>query len=292
MRDALILDTNVYYNLLKYDEKDEYTFYKLLPMSTCVFDIFIPDVIVEEWESGKKKVVKEKLNQFEKIKDAIPKNMKNLTDQIADSFDNNYKILKRIINAEYLTRRINFIDDLIKGATIINTKKFDVYEKVIDDAIKNKAPFFENGKKEVKDALIWYGIRDYFKDDKIYEKIIFVSDNKKDFSDPSNASELHSYLKKDVGTNFLFSNNLKRIIDSINTNEKYNFISNHIEPQNEIKRYYSDEYYLFCHFCNEEVHKDINLIPKGRNYYYKCPHCDESWDSGQNIHDSNMSYYN
>src|SRR5699024_10325244 len=187
MRDALILDTNVYYNLLKYDEKDEYTFYKLLPMSTCVFDIFIQDVIVEEWESGKKKVVKEKLNQFEKIKDAIPKNMKNLTDQIADSFDNNYKILKRIINAEYLTRRINFIDDLIKGATIINTKKFDVYEKVIDDAIKNKAPFFENGKKEVKDALIWYGIRDYFKDDKIYEKIIFVSDNKKDFSDPSNA---------------------------------------------------------------------------------------------------------
>lgn len=292
MKYALILDTNVYYNFLKYDEKDEHTFYKLLPMSMLDFDIFVPDIIIEEWNNGKKEVIKEKLNQFEKIKDSIPKDMNNLTEAIADSYNHNFKLLRRITNAEYLTRRIKFIDNLIKDATTINTKKFDIYENVINYAIKNKAPFFENKKKEVKDALIWYGIIDYFKNDEIYEKIIFISDNKKDFSNPSNPSELHSHLKKEARDNFLFTNNLKGLINDINKDGKYNFISNHIEPQNEIKKIYSDEYYIECLFCKEEVHKDINVIQKGRNYHFKCPHCDKSWDSGEDIHDSIMSLYN
>lgn len=149
MKRALILDTNIYLNFFKYNEKDEHNFYKLLQMSYFEFDLFIPDIVLEEWNDNKYKVIEEKKKVLENIRKSVDinKDMNSIMEGITKEIDESFKLLNRVINAEYLTRRMDYLSELINRARIIESKNFLVYESVIEKTINHSPPFFNKNKK-------------------------------------------------------------------------------------------------------------------------------------------------
>lgn len=124
----------------------------------------------------------------------------------------------------------------------------------------------------------------YFKKDKNYDEILFVTENKNDFADKSNANQLHPNLKKESLKNLKFTNNIRDVIRCFDVSDKYKIIETVIEKQDQLKHVYEDKYYQDCECCGEELHVNLNIERIDRNLHYKCPHCGHSKDTGLDYH--------
>lgn len=294
VKTALILDTNIYLNFLKYNEKDEHNFYKLLLMRYIEYDLFIVDIIKEEWENNKGNVIEEKKRRIEQIRKELSndKSMSAILESVNKEIDESIKLMNRIINAEYLTRRMEFLNDFINNAKVINHNNYDVYKNVINKSMNKEAPFFNNGSKnEIKDALIWGSIIEYFKNDTYYDEVIFVTENSNDFAEKNNSNKLHEKLEKEAFSKLKFTNNIKGLIQQKNGGGHYDSIEQLIDTQNELKYNYDDKFYIKCKNCKEELHEKINLVTKARNLHYKCPHCFHTEDTGVDSHEASIADY-
>jgi len=76
----------------------------------------------------------------------------------------------------------------------------DYFETIMEKAYNKEPPFKNKTSDGFKDAIIWYSIIDYLKNEKIgtEDSIFFFTANKKDFDSESNLLEFKKIIKKDL----------------------------------------------------------------------------------------------
>lgn len=163
---------------------------------------------------------------------------------------------------------------------------------IIDFSLEKKPPFFgsdlsDKTKNEVADAVIFFSVYEYLKKYRgDFGQVIFVSNNKADFSDEGNG--------------FIWHRNLKVFADEIDMQFFNDFerAVKHIDPENrfyvddlEDKAYFlSDRYFDDCSECGKEVHINADSYLNSMDhrppvYYLRCPNCAHTWSTGTSIHD-------
>lgn len=94
------------------------------------------------------------------------------------------------------------------------------YQNVLESSVKHDPPFFQDKKKEFKDALIWEGIKRFLKENgDSDEKKYFISNNYRDFWNSDN-SDLHVRLKVQAKSLTIFPD-YKKLFDYENDLQNY-----------------------------------------------------------------------
>jgi len=221
--------------------------------------LLVNDEIIKEWDRNKE-------NSLDRIKKELQKQIdyaKELKSALNDKDGKEYgKLIGKISSStpEYkkaITERYNTVDDLIKNKSVNVPITKEHKLKVIDLALKQKAPFHRN-KNSVADALILLSSIDYIKENGInnvnYNRIdvsdsIFISYNSDDFSKDikgDSKNEIHPDLKplldsvgmtyeRNFGRILNLSTELMTIIDDYMDYVESRIIEQ-MEWENEIKR--------------------------------------------------------
>lgn len=196
-------------------------------------------------------------------------------------------------------KRAKRIDKILNDSvyTKILKRTQKVEEVIVQKSINKEAPFFYNEfsqsnntvKNESADASIFFTLYDNLKNSTLeYNKVYFVTDNKKDFSDPANPAVIHDNLKdyfKEV--NVTFSNNIKGLMNSLvpNTDTIAFF-----EEEESLNEFLVDAYFTNCPKCSEEVHINADSFagkgaPHEQTYWLECNNCNHEWDTGDLVND-------
>lgn len=301
-RNALIIDTNILLYLFEPDKLTDQIFNRF--MSNILFlqaDLIVTTQIIEEWKRHKETnynkflaEITQSIEQHEKLASFI---------ESEDEKQNLLSTLKTIEKMEIRKYKYTYGLRASKLDLLLNNPRTIVLERtpnadtlVVDFAIRKNAPFFgsdeKNGgskiKNEAADAAIFFTIYDHFKQGNlIYDNIYFVSANKKDFSMANNPASLHENLQPfATEINMKFFNDLNRAMLDFNPGDylvKDIFAGISME-------YLTDEYFVQCPACNEEVHInadskiDYSKPPHLQTYLLTC-RCGHTWDTGDLVND-------
>lgn len=303
MSNYLCLDTNVLIDLFEMESKNysEEVLNKFLSaVLTRSVILVLPRLILEEWERNYPKKIDKKLkdvnDQEVKLLDKVDSfEFSKHQQDIKEKLEEAHKISRRIVkykhglSAQKINRLLRISDTVVIDRTPLSD------EKVVEFALNKEAPFFskndgdyrsKNEKNEAADATIFFSLYSYLKTEPLEENetFFFISNNKADYSDEKNSSELHSKLKPYASeVKMQFSNNLKGYLDDIENNILKDFVFD--------MKYIMDKYFVTCPNCAEEVHVNIDtfikdgLPPHLQTHWYKCPSCEHSWDTGDLVID-------
>ena len=186
------------------------------------------EIIVEEWERNKQKIIKEISNSIKSYaKSAI--NIANyLPEEEKEKLNNILEKYRDIESEQLKIAKSHFkrVENLFNKSQIFKIEN-ELKLKIIERGINKLAPF-HNSKNNISDALIYFGAIDFVQSSWIIaNEIIFVSQNTKEFSDPNNINEIHPDLKTE---RVYYSTNLasalkmrKEIIDEFDENNEAKF---------------------------------------------------------------------
>jgi uncharacterized protein with von Willebrand factor type A (vWA) domain len=235
----LILDTSTWLDLAKprieevLIELEEQVKNGITVLLTC-------DIIVEEWERNKSRVLQEVIDSIRshaksamKMAELLSESEKSELVKIVEKYTSIQADQERLAEAFF-----NRIEKLIKGSELF-TIDDKLKVEMANRALTKQAPF-HNSKNNMADALLYFGAVEHVnKENKVATDLIFVTSNHKEFSDPSNFAKIHPDLYKG---NVHFSNNLalalkmrKEAIDLMDEYHEYQFWSN-IEMEDEKAR--------------------------------------------------------
>jgi len=218
----LILDTCTWLDLAKpkfsdvLNELEEQVKSGITVLITC-------ELIIQEWERNKEKIIKsiaESIKSYSKsaiqIANFLPESEKNKLIEILEKYKSQEVEQLKIAEAHF-TR----VENLFKASTVFKIED-ELKLKVIDLGISKKAPF-HNSKNNISDALIYFGAIEYVQSSWIIaNEIIFVSQNHKEFSNPSIVTEIHPELKVDkVYYSIDLGNALKMRTELIDHNDEH-----------------------------------------------------------------------
>ena len=299
---ALCLDTNILLNLFEADKHDVTVFNKFLTsIITKKCDLIIIDQVKIEWdrhvEKNQEEFISKTTQEIDNHKILIKFIEFNDEQQ---KFQDTIEQIKRLVTRKYkysYGKRAEKLKQMIedpKYSRIIN-RTANAEKLVVDFAIEKKAPFFSNEfngattkiKTEAADAAIFFTLYDNIMNGNlIYDSIYFVTDNKKDYSEPNNPSRIHYNLSTFAGdAKIIFSNSVERTLGSIlKSNEVVlNFFGN-LETI-----YLTDKYFTNCPLCNEEVHINSDSYigpgaPHEQTYWLECK-CGHDWNTFDLVHD-------
>ncbi|ANC78263.1 hypothetical protein ABE65_016230 [Fictibacillus phosphorivorans] len=299
---ALCLDTNIFLNLFESGKHDVMVFNKFLTsilMRHCI--LVIIDQVKVEWnrhvEKNQEEFLLKTTNTIESHKSLL-----NFLEQEEEKqkLDNTIESIKRLEKRRYkffYGKRAEKLKQLIDDKT--HTQFIDrtpnAEKLVVNFAIDKKAPFFSNElngaktkiKTEAADASIFFTLYDNIMNGNIdYEKIYFVTDNKKDYSKPENPSCIHdNLLFYATNANIIFSNSIEGVLSEIFPENLP--INDYLGPLDTL--YLTDPYFEKCPLCNEEVHINGDSFigagpPHEQTYWLKC-RCGHEWDTHDLVHD-------
>lgn len=294
---ALIVDANILLNLLSPEIYSDEQFFTLVLGSRFFGEVLIPQQALDEWNYLKDKTTEIHQANIQKNAQEITKLIKKFPivlgkAETKQAIDDLHKTTKRSYEYTYGSRKIQLDKFLRENATIIETRSSILDSIVIDLAIKSFVPFFanENGhaKNEATDALIFFGVVEYFKKNrKNYHKVVFVSSNKEEFAEKGNETKLHQNLKSYFeDLNIHFTSNLNLAYTYLELDEKQKELGKIIAESNKDREnFLSDEYFVPCQNegCNNEVHVNADTIIVRQEYYYECRKCKFSWPTGDSI---------
>ncbi|GAA0496833.1 hypothetical protein GCM10008986_24720 [Salinibacillus aidingensis] len=302
---ALCLDTNILLNLFEPGRYETVTFNKFLTaVLTYRCHLIVTDQVLIEWQRHVNKTQE----------DFIEKNKINIDEYktLIEYLDSEQEIremegilekIKRMENRKYkynYGNRAEKLNELMSDSNYTKVvNRTNVAEKIlVEKSIDKEAPFFYNEfsqsnskvKNESADASIFFTLYDHIKCGTInYDNIYFVTDNKKDFSDPANPSKIHDNLSVFAEeVNLIFSNNLKEVLESlISTDEE---ILNLFDSEESMNQFLIDRYFTNCPNCDAEVHLNADSYvgsgpPHTQTYWLKCKQCKHTWDTGDLVHD-------
>ncbi|MFP7321037.1 PIN domain-containing protein [Bacillus spizizenii] len=297
----LTLDTNILLEMLEPDIYTDKIYNRFLnAVITKIADIYIPRQVLNEWNKHKDNNQKRFHDQILKpIKDLelIPEKLKGAKLINEEKAKQELKKQSRLYKYTYGLRAKNldkilndpFHTEIIERSTVSD-------KLVIDFALEKTPPFFTppdkktgaQQKSETADAVILFSTYDFFKKNDISSRgKYFITNNKKDFSEPNNPSNIHENLNQYISeVDFEFTNNIK---DVLNTIIPDNFpLIDYTEPNPEL--YVTDDFFVSCKNCNEEVHKNVDSFIKGNkyneyHYWMKCRSCGSEWNTGDSIDD-------
>lgn len=176
----ILIDTNIWRYLLNDDEGGKLLHLLEQVVNQGLLTILVPDIILDkEWpkmEAAHQKDLKDKLRSLK----GSTTNTKPLLPILLDQFP------------QEANDKISSINSLINNGIRVHENK-RVTLKIAEQARKRKAPFHYKG-NNFDDASIYYSAIDYLIRRKIPE-FIFVTNNTKDFSDPSEKRKLHPDLQ-------------------------------------------------------------------------------------------------
>lgn len=154
------------------------------------------DLIIDEWERNKSRImldIQNSIKDYSKsamnISNYLPAKEKNELINILGKYRDNEK--EQIKLAE---KHFDRVEKLMNSSPkyIINDK---LKLKIIEKGIKKEAPF-HNSKNNINDALIYFGAIEYVQENYIIANdLIFVTQNKNEFSDPNDWRLIHPELK-------------------------------------------------------------------------------------------------
>ncbi|MBG9812369.1 hypothetical protein ABD68_12415 [Bacillus endophyticus] len=299
---ALCLDTNILLNLFESGKHEVTVFNKFLTsILTKKCDLIIIDQVKIEWDRHVEKnqenfiiETTQKIEEHKSLLDFI--DIEEEKQKLAETIEH----IKRLETRKYkygYGKRAEKLKELIgdqnHSRTINRTPHAE--KLIVDFAIEKKAPFFSNEfknvttkiKTEAADAAIFFTLYDNIMNGNIdYEKIYFVTDNKKDYSDPSNPSKIHDNLLSFADeAKIIFSNSIERTLKSILQKDEH--VINYFGPLESI--YLTDKYFTSCPQCNEEVHLNSDSYigpgaPHEQTYWLECK-CGHQWNTYDLVHD-------
>lgn len=186
------------------------------------------DILIEEWNRNKSKIVNEITLSFRthaKSALRIGEFLNNTEKETLKNILEKYSTIEKEQEKLALTY-IDRVENLLK-----NSIKYSITDKLklemANRALTKKAPF-HNSKNNMADALIYFGGIEYvIENNQIATDLLFVTNNKNEFSDPSDLKKLHPDLKE---FNVHYFNNLaealkmrKDIIDEMDEYNEYKF---------------------------------------------------------------------
>ena len=206
----LIIDTNIWVYLANgldistKKHSDAYHF-KLLDELKQLKDkkeicIIVNDVVFEEWKRNKKSCeskmdkLKNKAKCSESIFGDIAKYSGSDIDQLKSEYTEGLKT-GISVNEKHIQNVEDFLfNDCLKVEISDKTKV-----EIFDLSIERKAPF-HNNKNNIADASVLFSAFEYLKNhkDKDENRVIFVSNNIKEFADSENNNEFHPDIKDKV----------------------------------------------------------------------------------------------
>lgn len=304
------LDTNVLMYLAENNYYDEDTFDKFLKgVLNNYFNLVLPKIVLKEWKSNLNRIhkgKKEEIASLEKglkyISQFLNKNKDNL---VIESYEKVILMQKRILKYDN-NLQSEKINNIINDKYLVNVIDRDYLSDklLVDFALDKKSPFFTErnnnqgqNKMESADASIFFSYYSYLKNNGSECDNYFITENKKDFSDPNNPSIIHGNLQKmAMEVNMIFSNNLKEIMKKIvptvivkYQDDKGNIIGETEEGRLFEKANHSfleDKYFVKCSSCSSEVHinadSSIRMASKGpypETIWLTCSECGNEWDT-------------
>lgn len=300
---AVCLDTNILMNLFEPNKHEAKTFNKFLTaVLTGKCQLILVDQVLIEWERHIKKSQEDFINKIYKEIDEY-KSLTKYTDEkekieIENTLDKIKRLQVRKFKYNY-GKRAEKIDDVLNDSTytktIRRTRKAE--EIIVQKSINKEPPFFYNEfsnssnkvKNESADAAIFFTLYDNIKSNTIkYDNIYFITDNKKDFSDPANPAKIHENLKVYADeVNITFSNNIKGLMDSLIDDKE---VIAFFEDDELLSGFLTDKYFTICSKCKGEVHLNADSYlsegpPHQQTYWLECPNCKNKWDTGDLVHD-------
>ncbi|PSL51525.1 uncharacterized protein DUF4935 [Saccharothrix carnea] len=187
-RVAVVIDSNAVWDdwLL---ERDVWTRLAILSGHGLI-EVCLPEVVVQELARGYKRALNNLVAGLEKLKLTklasllelnVPPNIADLNDSTTEKI------------ATYVPRLRARLAEL--GVTTLPVPAVD-QQTMLTRALEARKPFDAEGKNGYRDSLIWYTVLSMCKDRGPSTKIMFVTDNTKDFCDTK--GELHESLLEEV----------------------------------------------------------------------------------------------
>lgn len=303
-KDAIILDTNVLIDFLEPGKYTNEEFYNLIFRFNLFADLIVPSQVLLEWNQLKHNKIKKYIEEInvefsnhEGLINHIPDDLER--DLLQGQLKKIHKLAIRSYKYTYL-QRAKHLDRIIRNFGIAIDRSPVIDRLVVDFALAGMPPFFSTEKKDNKnssknessDALIFFSIINFMEKNRdVYDRAVFITSNSKDFSAANNDFIIHSNLEEYFDKlDIKFFNNLKPALNFLKYNEsEQKFFEKTIETigdSSEPKHLYlTDEYFIKCIKCKEEVHKNIDTTIHGYFYYFQCPSCNHQWNTGDHIHD-------
>lgn len=166
--------------------------------------LLVPDIIIEEWKRNSTKKDQE-----------IRKNWGQFYAAISEMFGDfgKHGLLKPDEVDEWNKKYLERVELLLDEGLHIEARRDDFFIEASKLGLGKMAPF---GKKanSTADALIFLSVIDFLKSN-IDSKVLFISNNKSDFSNPNDTDVLHSDLKEYIiGLDFHFYQNIGKFLYS------------------------------------------------------------------------------
>lgn len=304
--DALAVDTNILIDFLEPGKYTEEQFYKFLMRVNGSFtQLILPQQVLDEWNHLKntkieqyKRQIVDDFEKYEELTNHVPEPAEKET--LYYQIENLRKLSLRAYHYTYAIR-VKHIDNIILNFALVIERNADIDKLVVDFALGQKPPFFfmefkketkKTSKNESTDAVIYFSIINYFKNNRdIYNKIAFLSSNSKDFSKPNNPSVIHDNLKDYIDElDISFFNYLNTTQEFLNYEEaeaSFEQTVATIVSSNENKhKYLTDNYFTNCNECNGEVHKNADTETISQYYHYRCPSCNNTWNTWDHVLDT------
>jgi cell fate (sporulation/competence/biofilm development) regulator YlbF (YheA/YmcA/DUF963 family) len=189
------------------------------------FRIYIASVVYEEAKN----------HYFKKIKDRF-KQLKEINKDITWYMDSQEEAKFPFTEEQCKQRFDQYYNGLIQdGIVTILPPPNEVTQELIARAIQKKEPFFNNGKNEFRDAVIWLTYATFAEENDL-ENCYFITDNVTDFSRKADREQtpipLHPELRND-SNKFVMYRSVQDLFTSDNEFkarlEEYNEIKYHLE---------------------------------------------------------------
>jgi len=156
--------------------------------------IIFPQTVVRERYKQKFDVVSRDIEHTLRTLEILKKNKKFNNEKTIE-------ILKDIKNNLHDTIESDGKKFLLKHDIIITPEcPQEYFEKIIEKAYNKETPFKNKKSDGFKDAILWYSIIDYIKNENLgnEDSIFFFTQNKFDFDSESNLKEFKNLTKKDL----------------------------------------------------------------------------------------------
>ncbi len=195
----LLIDTNSWKHLLEQDPKSELS--KLLNfwISQNAVSVLIPEVIRDtEWPRIRTKHIEEVKKAHKLTLDQVDMTKSPLSGAVSHAFSE-------------MMRRIGEIEKIIKSGLYV---RFSVkVNALVMKRYSDRLPPFHIKERSNDDGLIYFSAIEYLKAKQLTE-LVFISNDKKSFSDEADENKLHPKLKVD-GVKIDFSRNIHKALHDL-----------------------------------------------------------------------------
>lgn len=276
---SIIIDTNVVFNDFFFKSKNFKELFKFVKAKSDSINLCITEFNYHEILKKYKDEIRPAIKKVKDVKSIL---QKNKVEGIVDFENLN-------VNAHVDIYK-EFLDETIKdvGIKIINYPcSTNISSRISNKYFKNIKPFDEN-KLSFQDAIIWESILEYCGQDEI-EKVVFISNNYKDFSN-SSKDDIHEHLRRDIPQSIEFSYylNLESFLETEEEALKEYFMENEELVDYFLKEFgYSEEKLhskLESYIKEEQVDLESTIESFVQNNHFSADFI-EGWGSGSEINE-------